>query len=136
MEITQQDVELNKLLSNLGYNLDNQGKEVFIDVILDALDYIGRGKTLDEVYDMIMAKKTSPIYVELAYFTYEKGLPFIHKSIENFHYGKQRSLYNDKVMEEEPLDAYNSVFNIVKYINDSTEYSKKQSSKKMSIIKK
>lgn len=121
----QQDDQLNRVLnvlSELGYDLSKDESKVFVDVVIEALDYVGMGHTIDDVNILIRDKKNSPIYVELAYFIYEKGMPFIHQSLEKCQYDRNvtngDSITISKVFhDKKDLDVYDAAFNVVKYLN-------------------
>lgn len=116
-------VEIVSLLKNLGYDLSKDESKVFVDLVVESLEQINNGKSIDEVYELIADKKKSPIYVELAYFIYEKGMPYIHDSLENFQstfseYKSNKELYSEVFQNKNCLNAYDAAFCIVKYLDE------------------
>lgn len=121
----QPDEQLNRVivvLKELGYDLSKDESKVFVDVVIEALDHIERGKTINDVYDLIQDKKNSPIYVELAYFVYEKGMPFVHQSLESFQSTRiiasgNSIVINEIFQDKKELDVYDAAYNVVRYLN-------------------
>ena len=129
---TQQDKQLREivdLLSTLGYDLTKEESKVFVDLIVESMGHVQNGATMQEVYGLINDKNKSPIYVELAYFMYEKGMPYIHDSLEKsqsyiVEEKVNRQLYDKVFKQQEKLNVYDAAFCVVKYLDE-----KKQSNK-------
>lgn len=125
---TQQDEQLKEiigLLRTLGYDLTKEESKVFVDVVVEALDQLNSGKTIEDIHELIMDKNKSPIYVELAYFIYEKGMPHIHQSLEQFQACRQEKNSNKQVFDavffkKANLNAYDAAYYVVRYLNDES----------------
>lgn len=125
MKIAQdkQLTEIVELLKTLGYDLSKDESKIFVDLVIESLDQVNNGKSLDELYDLINDKKKSPLYVELAYFVYEKGMPYIHNSLEQFQMINRKEnanpeLYREIFNNQKNLSAYDAAFYIVKYLDE------------------
>lgn len=122
----QQDKQLKEivdLLQVLGYDISKDERKVFVDLIVESLGQVKEGKTMDEVHELINEKKTSPLYVELAYFIYEQGMPYIHNSLEQFQASRKdensdKQLYETVFTNKENLNAYDAAFCVVKYLDE------------------
>lgn len=109
-----------ELLENLGYDTTREGKDLFDDVVVEALEYMDDISSDDELYNTIHNKK-SYIYVELACFYYEIGLNKFHKLLNDFqnnlsleHINKDK--YKEVFGNIENPDLFDSIFYISKYI--------------------
>ncbi|MBO5414143.1 MAG: hypothetical protein J6A17_00800 [Bacilli bacterium] len=129
---TQQDEQLNKidkLLQELGYDVEKEEKKVFVDVVVETLDCIGQGMSKEEVYNLVHNKKAY-IYVELAYFVYERGMPKLHYDLEQFQQGICQTNVNketfDRVFQEvKNPDVFDSAYYVATYISNKKENSGK-----------
>ncbi len=130
---TQQDeqlIQIVSLLKELGYDLTKEESKVFVDVVIESLEQVQKGKSIEEIHELIQAKKTSPIYVELAYFVYERGMPYIHESLNQFH--ASRNTENGDVQlcnavflkDTNGLDVYDAAYYVVKYLDEHSNENK------------
>ena len=120
----QQDEQLKKLdnlLQALGYDVAKEEKKVFVDVVIETLDCIGQGMSKEEVYNLVH-NKNAYIYVELAYFVYEKGMPKLHSDLEQFHQERCKDSVNEEVFDTVFSD---SAFYVATYISDKKKSSGK-----------
>ena len=128
----QQDEQLKKLdnlLQALGYDVAKEEKKVFVDVVIETLDCIGQGMSKEEVYNLVH-NKNAYIYVELAYFVYEKGMPKLHSDLEQFHQERCKDSVNEEVFdtvfsEAKNPDVFDSAFYVATYISDKKKNSGK-----------
>ena len=128
----QQDEQLKKideLLQELGYDIAKEEKKVFVDVVIETLDCIGQGMCKEEVYNLVH-NKNAYIYVELAYFIYEKGMPKLHSDLEQFHHDRcqdsvNKELFNTVFQEKENPDVFDSAFYVATYISNKKKISGK-----------
>lgn len=134
--ITRQDEQLQKIdyvLQELGYDIEQKEKRIFVDVVVETLDCIGRGMSKEEVYKLVH-NKNGYIYVELAYFCYEIGMPKLHNELEQFHQNKCQENVNKKMFdtifsEVENPSVFDSAFYVATYMsnkkNDSVKVKQK-----------
>lgn len=128
----QQDEQLKKideLLRELGYDVAKEEKKVFVDVVVETLDCIGQGMSKEEVYNLVH-NKNAYIYVELAYFCYEKGMPKLHYDLEQFHQGRCQKNVNKKTFDTvfsktKNPDVFDSAYYVATYISDKKNNSGK-----------
>ncbi len=122
----QQDEQLREivdLLQGLGYDISKEERKVFVDLVIESLGQVKEGKTIDEVHELINETHKSPLYVELAYFIYEKGMPHIHSSLEQFQASireenSNKELYDTVFTKKEDLNVYDAAFYVVKYLDE------------------
>ena len=137
----QQEKQLNEvdeLLLELGYDVSQEEKKVFVDVVIETLDCIGKGMPKEQVYELVH-NKNAYIYVELAYFCYEQGMPKLHSSLENFHQNR-----NDKNVKKETFDTifqkeknpnvFDSAYYIASYLNERHKESIDQNYNKQKVL--
>lgn len=122
IEKDEQLIEIVELLKRLGYDLSKEESKIFVDLVIESLDYVSSGKSINEVYELINDKKKSPLYVELAYFIYEKGMPHIHNSLERLQplikeNSSDKELYKEVFEDKNNLNAYDAAFCIVKHLD-------------------
>lgn len=136
----QQDEQLkkiDKLLQELGYDVTKEEKKVFVDVVVETLDCIGQGMSKEEVYNLVH-NKNAYIYVELAYFIYEKGMPKLHYDLEQFHQDRcqnnvNKQVFNTVFQETKNPDVFDSAFYVASYISDKNKNSGKVKQKRTTV---
>ena len=119
----EQLMQIANLLEDLGYNLERKERSVFVDVVVETLDCIGKGMSKDEVYNLVH-NKDSYIYVELAYFCYEQGMKKLHNSLQKFHDSRDEKRINKDVVDKvfkgqcKNPSVFDSAYYVANYIND------------------
>lgn len=139
MEAQRDSEQLNKelevLLKELGYDISNiYDKRVFADVVVETMDCIGQGIPKEEVFDLVHDKK-GYIYVELAYFCYERGMVNLHRSLENFHQGRNeksvnRKVYNEVFSGQKNPTVFDSAYYIASYLDEKSKQNVQDSKQK------
>lgn len=137
-EQDEQLKEIEQLLQALGYNVAKEEKKYFVDVVVEVMDCIGRGMPKEEVYNLVH-NKNGYIYVELAYFCYEQGMPKLHNSLEAFHQSRKKRLINKgmfkKVFDKEKHpDVFDSAYYVANYLCESRENSKQKVKNKSTVL--
>lgn len=134
----QLNKELEVLLKELGYDMSNKDdKKVFVDVVVETIDCIGQGIPKDEVFNLVH-NKNAYIYVELAYFCYERGMVHLHRSLENFHQGRNAKSVNQKVYDkvfsgEKNPTVFDSAYYVASYLEKETKQNMQDSKSKQKV---
>lgn len=111
-----------KLLEELGYNLNDRATPILRDLILEVVDsYKNYGEK--EVKNLVK-KKDSYIYIEIGCFDYEIGLNYMWKELERIH--------NKRNLENINVELYTEIFGKIRQVNieetilETAKYIKKQ----------
>lgn len=137
-DLKQLKEELEVLLKELGYDISNKDdKKVFVDVVVETMDCIGQGMPKEEVFNLVH-NKNAFIYVELAYFCYERGMVHLHRSLENFHQGRNEKSVNRKVYDkvfsgEKNPTVFDSAYYVASYLDEKTNRNTKDSKQKQKV---
>ncbi len=118
-----------KLLSRLGYNVNDRAFPILRDLVLyiaEAIEEKGIGKAYK-----LVKNKNSYIYVELAHYDYEIGLNALNSELIRIHSERKMDnidieLYNDVFGKKYERGVYASAMAIAKYINNKDKKSSEQ----------
>ncbi len=130
--------ELEKVLTKLGYDISKEGRKIFADVVIETLDCLGSGMTQEEVYNLVH-NKNSYIYVELAYFCYENGMPKLHQSLEQFHQSRSQenvkeSIYTEVFKNEMNPTVLDAAFYVATYLSEKSRKQKATKELKQKVL--